>query len=334
MVLLVLVVQTDRTASMACRVRTAPTVKTPMVWSLSGHRLVDQRHRRQAIAGATITLHHHGVTRRQNLTDALHTMWLCTRHIEGAPAFNSSVSDNWTSPRRVGRLGQDGADATRSVAGVFFFDRSYTHDGVGAGSFWSNAAAEAATPGTTLTGDHVTQYNNGTPWIDSRRWSGSSWSLPDNLFDGDMVVNGTLSVEALIALDFDLLGDARISGTLTADHIDSDVINIVLLDSGSSSLLTTSTSQRTLSQPYADFDALMVECSGNSAADTWGVVVLSVAGLQSHIGTYRRYGCVIGPETVDCQVRLSSGFSTTIHFRRETAISNVMAVRRIWGLKT
>ena len=53
-----------------------------------------------------------------SLTAALPYLWRVQRRVEGVPAFNSQVTDNWSAGAIVGRFGSDGEDGLDGVAGA------------------------------------------------------------------------------------------------------------------------------------------------------------------------------------------------------------------------
>ena len=154
------------------------------------------------------------------------------RRVPVTASRGDTVSENWLKPVLLAHWGQDGqpggkGDKGDRGPGSFFADRSKAINGVSAGKSWSTSVANYVTPGNNVIDDIVTQYNNtDPPWILTRRWNGISWVNLAKVIDGNLMVDGTVSSKALITLDLDVLRGARIKGTLQADHIDSDVINI------------------------------------------------------------------------------------------------------------
>lgn len=89
----------------------------------------------------------------------------------------------------------------------------------GAGSFyasgasWSDAAADAATPGANVTGDRVT-ISNGTNFVMVKQWSGTAWVQTSNVLDGGWILPGTVTVNQINANGLSI---RRPDGTLILD---------------------------------------------------------------------------------------------------------------------
>ena len=147
-------------------------------------------------------------------------------------------------------------------------------------SRWSDSEANLATTGYNVTGDRVTLYNSTATWTETRAWSGFRWITIGKWIDGNLIVEGTvLSIFDIIAgaavqssnyragtagwriaqdggAEFDA---ASIRGVLSADHIDSDVQNVVVLkDARSTISLTGSTSSIALDQSVLGFTSIFL----------------------------------------------------------------------------
>ena len=247
-----------------------------------------------------------------SLSSSLPYLWRSQRSITGS----NTVSGLWTSPRIVGRYGDDGHDGLDGVNGLNGND--------GRGYEWIFAANNTGS----------------TPRLPSNSWGYDSPSGDWN----DAAPNLSASNQYLFQSQRKTVGTPRrgaaVSDSWTTPKVVGHygiggLIYIQKLHSGSSSLIGTGNGTSfnintgLVSGRYiSSFDAFMFACSGNNSLDTWGMCILPRAGISS---SFKRFGCVIGPETVDNQIRAS----TTRHFvvRRENAASNEMAIRGIWGLR-
>lgn len=81
--------------------------------------------------------------------------------------------------------GTPGADGARGAGGY------YT-----TGSAWSDALADAATPGGNVPGDEV-QISNGTTFIQTRQWNGSSWVVTTPIYDGGGIFPGSVTANKI-----------------------------------------------------------------------------------------------------------------------------------------
>jgi hypothetical protein len=64
------------------------------------------------------------------------------------------------------------------------------------GSAWSDAVADAATPGSNVVGDGVT-ISNGSTYSMTKRWDGSAWQTMEAILDGSLLVTGLIHGSAL-----------------------------------------------------------------------------------------------------------------------------------------
>lgn len=81
--------------------------------------------------------------------------------------------------------GTIGADGARG-AGTYY----------ATGASWSDAAADAATPGANVL-DDVVSISNGSSFVTSKRWNGSAWVALLTVLDGNLLVNGSVSASAI-----------------------------------------------------------------------------------------------------------------------------------------
>lgn len=65
-----------------------------------------------------------------------------------------------------------------------------------AGSVWTDAAAEAATPGSSVVGDVVT-ISNGSTYALTKKYDGTNWATMGAVYDGSLFVTGTINGAAL-----------------------------------------------------------------------------------------------------------------------------------------
>ena len=257
----------------------------------------------------------------QEVTDSNRFLLQSTRKIIGSPNAGDTVADNWSIPVAISVKGLDGGTGpqgppgtvpTRTTPITVFIDRSKTYAGISAGTTWSTTVANAATPGNNVVDDFVVQYNNSgtTKWIDSRRWTGSAWVT--QRISGDLVVDGTLSTSALISLDLDVLGDAKITGTLKAKNIDSDVFNVKKL---SSSRRTLSSSATTIANKGSDsYDFYIVDLLVSSTGGATRYITREFA-VSSHIQPV----IVTSALTIDCVLTTSGSL---VRFSATPSITN------------
>jgi hypothetical protein len=96
-----------------------------------------------------------------------------------------------SNPRFITKV-LDGASGTGSPgargAGQYF----------ATGSAWSDATADAATPGANIAGDVVT-ISNATTFVGVRGWSGSAWVAVAPTYDGGAIFPGTVTVNQINA---------------------------------------------------------------------------------------------------------------------------------------
>lgn len=115
--------------------------------------------------------------------------------VSTATAANTGTTDTITPSEwsTVVVLAQDGTsvkgDTGERGAGWYY----------ATGDAWTDAAANAATPGNNVVGDTVTISNAGGTFSGTRRWDGASWYVPGKHINGDLFVDGTINGAALKA---------------------------------------------------------------------------------------------------------------------------------------
>ncbi len=99
----------------------------------------------------------------------------------------------WSAPRLWARWGADGdpGPAGARSRGDFFAAAAVTG--------WSDAAANAATPGGNIVSDTVTLHLAARGWAETRTWDGARWIPADKRIDGNLLVPGTVVADALAA---------------------------------------------------------------------------------------------------------------------------------------
>ena len=125
--------------------------------------------------------------------------WRADRLVTGAPVTGDTPTLAWgdfDEPFIAIRAGADGEAGETGTSpnrppGVFFVERT--------AAFWSNSTANDTTDfdGGPIEGDRVTQYR-GT-WVETRRWTGSSWVNETVRIDGNLLVGGSVQADALVA---------------------------------------------------------------------------------------------------------------------------------------
>jgi hypothetical protein len=121
---------------------------------------------------------------------------------ENGQTYNSNVCSITKIADGTSGAGTPGVDGARG-AGQYY----------AAGSAWSDAAADATTPGGNVAGDTVT-ISNGTSFIQVRQWNGSAWVLTTPVYDGGAIFKGTVTANKI---DSNGLSIRRIDGTLILD---------------------------------------------------------------------------------------------------------------------
>lgn len=97
---------------------------------------------------------------------------------------------NYQSSCTVQRV-RDGAAGTAGTAGPRGAGNYYA-----TGSAWSDATADAATPGSNLVDDTVT-ISNGTNFVMVKKWSGTAWVAQGTVLDGSLLVTGSVTAAAI-----------------------------------------------------------------------------------------------------------------------------------------
>lgn len=95
----------------------------------------------------------------------------------------------YTSSFTVFRL-RDGADGA-GTPGARGAGHYYA-----AGAVWSDAVADAATPGGNVIGDVVT-ISDSVAYVMEKKWDGDSWELMGTVIDGNLLVSGTVKAGAI-----------------------------------------------------------------------------------------------------------------------------------------
>ena len=157
-----------------------------------------------------------------------------SRQVPGQPMVGDIIGTDWIWDGGVRFLGVAvlSDQQVARLRGDFFMAI--------AGSAWSTAEADAATPGDNVISDTVTLYQAGGAYIETRAWNGVAWIAITQRINGNILFPGSVTVNALAANSVDL-GSATVFGTLTAAHIDSDVRNVKVLYSNTSGLSMTTT---------------------------------------------------------------------------------------------
>ena len=145
----------------------------------------------------------------------------------------TSLADDTDSANLTIRVTVDGeavidkiitvAKAKQGRRGVGTFSRRIT------GSAWTEAEADAATPGDNQVGDRVTLYNPAAvpPFAETRTWDGFNWVIYVEVIDGSLLVLGTVAAEALkIGDEFGIDASGHlIIRELTAEQVTANLRN-------------------------------------------------------------------------------------------------------------
>lgn len=103
------------------------------------------------------------------------------------------------------------------------------------GIAFDNTAASSAMPaGGPVLNDRVTEYNLTAGFSETRFWDGATWRVLNALIDGNLLVTGSVSADALsanavsaITGNFEqLVADTLAAATITADQIDVTTLRI------------------------------------------------------------------------------------------------------------
>lgn len=91
------------------------------------------------------------------------------------------------------------------------------------GSSWSDAVADAATPGANVV-DDVVNISNGTSFVNEKRWNGSAWVAMGAVYDGTLLVTGTVTAGKLAT-------NAVTAGTIAVGAVAANNISVTNLSS-------------------------------------------------------------------------------------------------------
>ena len=221
------------------------------------------------------------------------------------------------------------------------------------GSSWSNSEANLATTGNNVTGDRVTLYNTSADYTKTRVWNGSAWITIGKWIDGNLIVEGTvLSIFDIIAgaavqssnyrggvagwriaqdggAEFDA---AAIRGILSADHIDSDVQNVVILSTSRTRFTRGSENSISCSLDIDNFDIIGGIGESNGGQDFLPfmiprhIIPLAFSTEAILVPT----GSSAIPAAVVNVRRSSSGL--TLYFKGGSAIQSGW-IQQVWGIK-
>ena len=148
------------------------------------------------------------------------------------------------------------------------------------GTAWSNAQANAATPGANQLGDRVTLYNSAARFSETRFWTGLAWEVLVQIIDGSLVVTGTIGVDKLVA---NWLTAIRINanqitaGLITADQLAANVFNAITINANQITAGTLNVNRIDavdISAITGSFDDL--EVTGRLSADVLNVVPIYI----------------------------------------------------------
>ena len=188
--------------------------------------------------------------------------------------------------------------------GDFYAARSY--------SSWSNAVANAATPGDNVISDTVTQYRVATSWVQTRAWNGSSWVTVGRRLDGNLLMPGSVVANAIAAnaitaskIAAGAITASKIAaGAITADSVSADVINFRKLTNSQYSVPENGTRTITLSRSMSGYDAIYLVVSEGYISGLSNRVASIMAPLNA-LTINAAFRWVLSWGTLDVQ-RLSS----------------------------
>lgn len=234
-----------------------------------------------------------------NLSPTRAFLWRSQRKAPGQPARGTAISDTWSIPAIVGHYGIDGVSTTQARGPAFeIVNLGNVNISVVSGSSLTTTyinRANAATPGDNVVGDFVTFISTSTTlggavaWT----WSGTRWVKAPRF----------IGAQHIAAIDFTAL-TGRITGKLSAGSIDSDVINVKVLSTGTS---TIGTSNALVSAPsWSNYDELIFHTSRVASGYTfYGVIVVSTAEIG---GSTRAFSGLSGETSLTCTIT-SAGVS-------------------------
>jgi len=237
--------------------------------------------------------------------DAGDVLWMSQRRTQGVPKVGDAVSASWSSPRRISRAGVDGEPgdpAERRGAAIFRLRLNaaqttiWNNSNINQGSTITNATingllnAIASEGGGPLNNDWVQVTGTadfGNPvWVtydeDNTRWVASNYDF--------------LAVPSIQAIDISAItgdfGDIKVTGVLSASHIDANVRNTVVLFSSRTGLSITSQFQSVTIENYdpKDFSQLLFTFYTGTESD--GYTTGSIPGFAiPSSGTTGKFWC-------------------------------------------
>lgn len=126
-------------------------------------------------------------------------------YVSVATAASTAPTDTiaageWAAAVILARDGQDGADGGDGVPGQRG-SRWFYVALAGSGNVWSDSIATTAASedGGPVLRDTVTEFNNSQGFSETRFWTGTSWAVVNAVVDGNLLVDGTIGTDALIA---------------------------------------------------------------------------------------------------------------------------------------
>lgn len=114
------------------------------------------------------------------------------RAVYGGVTIDKVYSISRSKQGVAGPAGGTGADGERGSRRFYVAVTSTS---------WSNTTANtaAAEDGGPVLRDEVCQYNNAAGYSETRFWNGTSWLVVNAVVDGNLLVDGTVSADAIVA---------------------------------------------------------------------------------------------------------------------------------------
>lgn len=97
------------------------------------------------------------------------------------------------APGAPGANGAQGANGVRGTVRLSVSVASAAWDSTVAGNLIMSETGSSL----RVVGDEVTEYSAANGWAQTRKWNGSSWALLTQLIDGNLIVNGTVTSDAI-----------------------------------------------------------------------------------------------------------------------------------------
>ncbi len=247
------------------------------VWSPSGNTTLTATFYKDGVQyGPTISV---VVTRSNgNLTSNASGINNASSEGEGTAALTITFTEVTTGMKISEKVitVQDGSDGGKGDQGGRGAGHFY-----GTASSWDDAIATAATEGDNVIGDRVT-LSNGSTYVQTKYWNGSSWISAGTVIDGNLVINGEAIIDNLAA------------GYITASKIDVGTLNLEEANWGSSISIYES------AKPTGGYGLAYVNIDVPAAGSGTAYVGIYVDCANSYQMGFSTSGSIVAEGDVNC----------------------------------